>query len=64
MQFRVPPGLCPSRCARNLRSAKPSLERLGLRREAHLRQNEWVKGEWTDDVTYGVLAEEWAEVRH
>ena len=36
------------------------LERLGMRREAHLRENEWVKGEWTDEVIYAVLAEEWA----
>jgi RimJ/RimL family protein N-acetyltransferase len=45
--------------ARNVRSARV-LERLGMRREAHLVQNEWVKGEWTDDVVYAVLAEEWA----
>ena len=54
--------VCAHLDARNLRSAA-LLERLGLRREAHLRQNEWVKGEWTDDVTYGLLAEEWAEAR-
>jgi RimJ/RimL family protein N-acetyltransferase len=48
--------------ARNDRSAR-LLERLGLRREAHLRQNEWVKGEWTDDLIYAVLAEEWPERR-
>jgi RimJ/RimL family protein N-acetyltransferase len=43
---------------RNDRSAA-LLERLGLRREAHLRENEWVKGEWTDELIYAVLAEEW-----
>jgi RimJ/RimL family protein N-acetyltransferase len=48
--------------ARNERSAR-LLERLGLRREAHLVQNEWVKGEWTDDVVYAVLATEWANRR-
>ena len=48
--------------ARNSPSAR-LLERLGLRREAHLVQNEWVKGEWTDGVIYGVLAEEWAAAR-
>jgi aminoglycoside 6'-N-acetyltransferase len=31
-------------------------ERLGLRREAHLRQNWWCKGEWTDTLVYAVLA--------
>jgi RimJ/RimL family protein N-acetyltransferase len=37
------------------------LERVGLRREAHLVANEWVKGEWTDEVIYAVLASEWAD---
>jgi RimJ/RimL family protein N-acetyltransferase len=45
--------------ARNTASARV-LERLGMRREAHLVENEWVKGEWTDEVIYGVLADEWA----
>jgi RimJ/RimL family protein N-acetyltransferase len=48
--------------ARNTASARV-LERLGMRREAHLIQNEWVKGEWTDEIIYAVLADEWAE-RH
>jgi RimJ/RimL family protein N-acetyltransferase len=45
--------------ARNDASAA-LLERLGMRREAHLVENEWVKGEWTDEVIYGLLATEWA----
>jgi RimJ/RimL family protein N-acetyltransferase len=48
--------------ARNTASAR-LLERLGIRREAHLVQNEWVKGEWTDDVVYAVLVDEWAARR-
>jgi RimJ/RimL family protein N-acetyltransferase len=32
---------------------------LGMRREAHLVQNEWIKGEWTDEVVYALLEEEW-----
>jgi aminoglycoside 6'-N-acetyltransferase len=35
------------------------LERLGMRREGHLRQSTWAKGEWTDDLVYGLLHEEW-----
>ena len=35
--------------ARNTASARV-LERLGMRREAHLRENEYVKGEWTDEA--------------
>jgi RimJ/RimL family protein N-acetyltransferase len=43
---------------RNAASARV-LERLGMRREAHLRENEWVKGEWTDELVYAMLAREW-----
>lgn len=30
-----------------------------MRREAHLRENEFVKGEWTDEKAYAMLASEW-----
>lgn len=47
------------RCdARNTASWRV-LERLGMRREAHLLQNEWVKGEWCDELDYALLADEW-----
>lgn len=52
------------RCdARNDASAR-LMERLGMRREAHLRENEFVKGEWTDELVYAILAREWEERRH
>lgn len=35
-------------------------ERVGMRREAHLVENEWFKGRWSDEVDYAVLAREWA----
>jgi len=35
------------------------LERLGMRREAHFVQNEWLKGEWTDELVYAMLDREW-----
>jgi RimJ/RimL family protein N-acetyltransferase len=44
--------------ARNTASARV-LEKLGMRREAHLRENEWVKGEWQSELVYAVLAREW-----
>jgi RimJ/RimL family protein N-acetyltransferase len=44
---------------RNVASVRV-LERLGMRREAHLRQNEWFKGEWSDEYDYALLADEWA----
>jgi RimJ/RimL family protein N-acetyltransferase len=37
------------------------LERLGMRREARLRENEWFKGGWSDEYDYGLLEEEWAQ---
>jgi RimJ/RimL family protein N-acetyltransferase len=43
---------------RNTASARV-LERLGMRREAHFVQNEIVKGEWTDEVVYAMLEDEW-----
>jgi RimJ/RimL family protein N-acetyltransferase len=48
--------------ARNAGSAAV-LERLGMRREALLVDNEWVKGEWTSELVYALLAAEWAGSR-
>jgi RimJ/RimL family protein N-acetyltransferase len=33
--------------------------RLGMRREAHLVANEWFKGEWSDEVDFALLEDEW-----
>lgn len=46
--------------ARNAASAAV-LERLGMRQEAHLRENEFVKGEWCDELVFAILAREWRE---
>lgn len=46
--------------ARNAASAAV-LERLGMRQEAHLRENELVKGEWVDELVYAILADEWRD---
>jgi RimJ/RimL family protein N-acetyltransferase len=45
--------------ARNTASARV-LEKLGMRKEAHFRQNEFVKGEWADEIVYALLADEWS----
>ncbi len=45
--------------ARNTASARV-LERLGMRKEAHLIENEHVKGEWQSEVVYALLEREWA----
>jgi RimJ/RimL family protein N-acetyltransferase len=45
--------------ARNVASARVA-QRLGMRLEAHLVRNEWFKGEWTDELDYALLEDEWA----
>ncbi|MFF3545936.1 GNAT family N-acetyltransferase [Streptomyces platensis] len=45
---------------RNTASAR-LLERLGMRREGHLRENEFLDGEWSDEVIYAMLAREWRD---
>jgi RimJ/RimL family protein N-acetyltransferase len=44
--------------ARNTASSAV-LHRLGMRQEAYLRENEWFKGEWTDEIDFAILAAEW-----
>jgi len=34
-------------------------ERLGMRKEAHLRDESWFKGEWGDLAIYAILESEW-----
>jgi RimJ/RimL family protein N-acetyltransferase len=48
--------------ARNTASARV-LERLGMRKEAHLVENEHVKGEWQSEIVYAQLESEWASRR-
>ena len=38
--------------------------RLGMRREAHLVQNEWFKGRWSDELGFAILEDEWRAARH
>jgi RimJ/RimL family protein N-acetyltransferase len=44
--------------ARNRASARV-LEKLGMRREAHLIENEYAKGEWQSELAYALLEAEW-----
>ena len=44
--------------ARNAPSARV-LEKLGMRQEAHLVENEYVKGEWQSELVYAMLDREW-----
>lgn len=39
------------------------VERLGMRREAHLRENDRFNGKWGDEYVYALLRSEWEERR-
>jgi RimJ/RimL family protein N-acetyltransferase len=47
---------------RNLASARV-MEKLGMRREADLLENEFVKGEWQSEVIFAMLDREWRETQ-
>ena len=34
-------------------------QRLGMRQEARLVENEWFKGEWTNELDFAILDHEW-----
>ncbi len=36
------------------------LNRLGFRNEGHLRSSYWQRGEWTDEMLFAILKDEWA----
>lgn len=48
-------GRCDGRNAASMRV----MEKLGMRREAHFRQNELFKGEWSDEMVFAMLAADW-----
>ncbi len=48
--------------ARNTASAGVA-RRLGMRQEAHLVENEWFKGEWSDELDFALLESEWRLLR-
>jgi RimJ/RimL family protein N-acetyltransferase len=52
-------GRCDGRNTASIRS----LEKSGLREEAHLIENEFVKGEWTDEVIMAIRRSEWTNLR-
>lgn len=37
------------------------LQAMGMRKEAHFRESLLFRGEWVDDVVFGLLAREWAD---
>ena len=44
------------------RASRRVMERLGMRREAQLRDAVYDEGKWLDRVIYGILADEWREL--
>lgn len=44
--------------ARNVSSAN-LMRRLGMRQEAHFRENEWFKGEWGSELIFAIIEDEW-----
>jgi len=43
---------------RNIASTRV-MEKIGMRREAHFREQLWQKGEWRDSFLYAILDHEW-----
>ncbi|HEX4225186.1 MAG TPA: GNAT family N-acetyltransferase [Pseudonocardiaceae bacterium] len=39
------------------------LQKIGMRTEAHLVENEWIKGEWTDEIICALLRSEWEQTQ-
>ncbi len=50
--------VCARLDARNSRSANLAT-RLGMRQEAHFLANEMFKGDWSDEMVFALLADEW-----
>jgi ribosomal-protein-alanine N-acetyltransferase len=50
-------------CDTENRASSRVLEKVGMKKEAQLRENVWIRGKWRDSVIYAVLDREWAEVR-
>jgi RimJ/RimL family protein N-acetyltransferase len=53
--------VCAECDARNTSSAR-LLERAGFQREGYRPEHTWIKGEWTDDLLYGLLASRWRQL--
>ncbi len=52
------------RCEAGNTASARLMERLGMRQEAHLRENEFVKGRWDDELIFTMLDREWEARMH
>ncbi len=48
-----------ARCVAENAASYRVLEKVGMRREGRLREEEWMKGRWWDTLVYGILDHEW-----
>ena len=48
-----------ARCQPENSASRSIMEKIGMRQEAHLRENQWVKGRWIDTLQYALLDHEW-----
>jgi RimJ/RimL family protein N-acetyltransferase len=48
-----------ARCVADNVASYRVLEKVGMRREGCLREEEWIKGRWRDTLVYGILDHEW-----
>jgi RimJ/RimL family protein N-acetyltransferase len=48
-----------ARCHANNDASRRVMERLGMRREAHFREHNLVKGHWDEELVYALLEYEW-----
>ncbi|MEK7474670.1 MAG: GNAT family N-acetyltransferase [Candidatus Coatesbacteria bacterium] len=48
-----------ARCHTDNAGSVRVMEKLGMRREGHLRKDLWMKGYWRDSYLYAILDEEW-----
>lgn len=50
-------------CDLENRASYGVMEKLGMRREGHIRQGKFIKGQWRDRFVYAILADEFGRVR-
>ena len=49
-------------CAVDNVASSRVLEKIGMKREGYLREEQWVKGEWLDMLLYTILDHEWKQL--
>lgn len=50
-------------CDAENRASERVMQKLGMRREAHMLQTRLLRGEWRDELLYAILESEWAAAR-